>query len=369
MVRTRKQLMKILFVVSIACLCFSYTRVSASYSTLIDSLSNNISDPGQVKMLITNYCDVVLRSSAFVQNEGVYNAKYSAFVYLLCSNVDAATSSNMSLYLGSKTFKELWFQDIVTTSWYQRDLCNPMNNDCNLSKTIPNLFNDIMNDYVNIKQASLYGLIGDYTDDNELGDVVNDYFAGYFGVAICDNDKNDYDKTCRMAKSYIKNVKNVLEDVRILDPKIILNMVPNDKDISCSQWSNVALNLFYCGFKDTWASMVSFNNLVYNELFYYRLFAGYYMIMIQQHPSLLIKNTRVTNSSQILKRFSSQYIWSKTALSLSLRMMRDMYMGFPFHVGFSMYQEDLDGFGKSLARIAPPIYTLYDKLRNVQSAE
>ena len=66
--------------------------------------------------------------------------------------------------------------------------------------------------------------------------------------------------------------------------------------------------------------------------------------MIQNYPSLLAKNTYMSDYADILKSFSTQYMWSKDALSLSLRMMRDTYMAFPFHVGFSMYQEDLNGF-------------------------
>jgi len=85
--------------------------------------------------------------------------------------------------------------------------------------------------------------------------------------------------------------------------------------------------------------MMSFVNLAYNEIFYYRLFMGYYMTMIQKYPNLL---PDYTSYDTISRKFSSQYIWSKSALSLSLRMMRDTYMAFPFHVGFSMYEEDLD---------------------------
>jgi hypothetical protein len=121
------------------------------------------------------------------------------------------------------------------------------------------------------------------------------------------------------------------------------------------------LNIFYCGLKDTWStSMASFVDLLYNELYYYREFVWMYMTMIQEHPSLWL------SYSTINKKFASDYLWSKRAMSLSLRMMRDMYVAFPFHIGLSMYQENLDKFWKDLADIAPPIYTLYDKLRNVQ---
>ena len=88
--------------------------------------------------------------------------------------------------------------------------------------------------------------------------------------------------------------------------------------------------------------MVSFVNLLYNELFYSRLFMGYYMVMLQKTPLLLVNTTHTTSYATIFKKISSEYVWSKNALSLSLRMMRDTYMAFPFHVGFSMYQEDLD---------------------------
>jgi hypothetical protein len=66
--------------------------------------------------------------------------------------------------------------------------------------------------------------------------------------------------------------------------------------------------------------------------------------MIQKYPQLLLRNTYITEYTSILKTFSTQYMRSKDALSLSFRMMRDTSMAFPFHIGFSMYQEDLDGF-------------------------
>ena len=72
--------------------------------------------------------------------------------------------------------------------------------------------------------------------------------------------------------------------------------------------------------------MVSFVNLLYNEIYYYRLFIGYYMTMIQQYPEIN------ADYNAIFQKFSAEYVRSKSAMSLSLRMMRDMYMAFPFHV-------------------------------------
>jgi len=324
-------------------------------------------DPSTVKFLIENYCSAVL--SAEPQSEGnfIYNAKYSAFVYLLCSNISTASASKLDAkYFKRTSFAELWFQDIVTDeNWYQINLCSQqssLSNDCDLATNIPDLFNNIMNDYFNMKQWSLYWLLFPFTSDEELKTQVNWFSNDYFTIDLCDNKVRPYDKTCRAMKSYIKNVRNILSEVYILDTDEVLKL-PNPA--SCA--STPDKNIFVCWLKDTWASMVSFVNLLYNELYFYRLFMWYYLVTIQRFPLLLINNQYNNDYSVILKSFSSQYIWSKNALSLSLRMMRDTYMAFPLHIWFLMYQEDLNRFWKTLANIASPIYILYDKLRNVQS--
>jgi len=42
---------------------------------------------------------------------------------------------------------------------------------------------------------------------------------------------------------------------------------------------------------------------------------------------------------------------------------------FPLHIGMVMYQEHANIFMKDLAKIYPPIRTLFDKFRNVQKTE
>jgi len=101
---------------------------------------------------------------------------------------------------------------------------------------------------------------------------------------------------------------------------------------SCGE-TDLTKDIFLCGlYGDTAGSLVSFTNLVYNELFYYRLFMGYYFTMLQKNPTILINNTRNTDINKLIKKSSNQYIRSKDALSLTLRMMRDTYMAYPFHI-------------------------------------
>lgn len=234
----------------------------------------------------------------------------------------------------------------------------------------------IITDYVNMKQSNIYGLSRNGKLDSDIEDQVNVFSCSYFGIRICGTSDRKYDTTCRTMKSYIKNAHNLLSDVSVFSATVLLDFNQLNKDTSnicdvnvkksldiCSDKTSSGYDLLLCAlYGDTMTPFVSFENLVYNELFYYRLFVGYYLTMLQQHPGILTKNI-----STIAKEFSSQYTRSKSASSLTFRMLRDMYTAFPFHIGMLMYKEDLDGFGKEISALAPPIYTLYDKLRNVQA--
>lgn len=51
-------------------------------------------------------------------------------------------------------------------------------NGCDLSKVLPPLFSTILNDYTNMKEASLYGI--DKTDLTDLAALANQFAAHYF---------------------------------------------------------------------------------------------------------------------------------------------------------------------------------------------
>jgi len=117
-----------------------------------------------------------------------------------------------------------------------------MDNDCDLASNVPMLFNSIMEDYINIKQAGLYGYLAHYTSDDELHTMINEYSTEYFGINICDNTTHPYDKTCRMVKSYIQSLQNIMTEVRIFDVKKILALQKSQKE-SCTSDSR---DIFYC---------------------------------------------------------------------------------------------------------------------------
>lgn len=352
----------------ILCVLFAHTRTFAESPKTFDQFFTSISDSlfassATVKDgedMVRTYCSAVMNAGVFKRNDNdgfIYDPAYSSFVYLLCEQ--SIKSKLSETYFKRTTFTELWLTD--------NGYC-PSSSDCAFATIVPKLFNDIMTDYTNIKEANLYGLIWDFTMDKEIEDQANVYSQAFFGVDICQKKDRSYPSTCRDMKSYIRKAKNMMSKLDILSGSAILSMKPIEKESDCSA-QNTTHDLLYCWLFDTWASFLSFVNLSYNELFYYRLFMTYYLLTLQSNPGILAKNDFLHNYDKILKTFSTQYMWSKSALSLTFRMLRDVYVSFPFHIGFLMYQEDLDGFGVSLAGIAPPIYTLHDKLRNVQKSE
>jgi len=401
MIGLRKKCTQLGIIALVAGVFFSHARVSATdtFTPYFDTLSSKLfaeTTPLTTQAIISNYCTMVLASSGFSQNNFIYDAKQSVFVYLLCSNVvkDSVSSSTFftgaDKYFARKTFQDLWFQSFsISANQNTHNMCYPMSDECNLAKNVPNLFDDIMTDYVNMKQANFYGLVWDFKTDEDMEAQINIFSQANFWMNICEKSDHSYASTCRAMKWYLKNARNLLSDVRILSGWWILDMVKpivevNAKNLRVVPMVTVAkstnltpcttrdenYNILLCGlYGDTSTSMVSFVNLTYNELFYYRLFMSYYFLMLQKNPGTLIKSSQNNDINAIMKKFSSQYTRSKSALMLTFRMMRDTYMAFPFHIGFLMYQEDLDGFWKLLKKIYTPIDTLSYKLSHVQKPE
>ena len=350
---------------------FGYTPVVAAtpvdgyIARLVDNTLYE-SSPSSVKQIVATYCEAVLSAPAFLQNSFVYNAKYSAFVYGLCQ-WQQSSSALFSDYFLSTRYATLGIRDIHKGY----DTCANLSNDCNIPLVTSNFLSSLIADYVAMKQSNMYGVIWLFTGDTDMEPQINTFSQAYFGLDVCD-DTHRYTSTCRTMKSYFTQAYRMLSDVKLLDSPAILSasarMIATTPHACLA--TGTTYDIFLCGlFSDTQTSMISFVNLTYNELFYYRLFMGYYFLMLQKNPTILAKNTYYKESSLLLQEASNQYIRSQDALSLTLRMMRDLYVAYPFHIGFLLYQEWLDGFGNILAKITVPIYTLYDTLRNVQKPQ
>lgn len=54
---------------------------------------------------------------------------------------------------------------------------------------------------------------------------------------------------------------------------------------------------------------------------------------------------------------------------MSLSMLHELRVTFPLHIGLLVYYEDLFRLRKELIKAVTPLYTLYDKLKNVQKSD
>jgi hypothetical protein len=139
--------------------------------------------------------------------------------------------------------------------------------------------------------------------------------------------------------------------------------------------------------KDVWftqdyADQQAIVNVMYNELFFYTLFASSY----EQYIREIMKDTKDSEKPQALKWLSinpgdnsygiflqNQSISNRKKIQLTtqqtLRKLFSLQSSFPIHIWFLLYQEDLYNFRKVLSNIYLPFHQLHYKLENVQSKD
>lgn len=110
------------------------------------------------------------------------------------------------------------------------------------------------------------------------------------------------------------------------------------------------------------------------EHFFYRLFLTYYDYVIQTDRTIFPDQYREASALSAKRLMVSQSIgnyvsWSKQALGMSLGMLHELRITFPLHIGLLAYYEDLFKLRKELIKAVTPLYTLHDKLKNVQKPE
>ena len=369
-----------IFVISCCLIGLNMACVSASsLDTYIASLHDSLlfDDPTAVstKKIIQKYCLALQENPSFVGDDFVYNSQQSAFVFLLCNHVGAVSFTASwfdasRFFQGTKVASNKWIFRATSLSGIgiTDSTCasSTLMNGCDLSKVLPPLFTTIVNDYTNIKEASLYGVAD--TDLTKVESLANTFAANYFTpwLVLC-GDTSVYPKTCRVMKNYIQSAIKTFANTTLFYPWALVSRATAAAP-SCAS-TNAAYQLIPCGLlADKRDSLQGFTALMYNEQFYYRLFINYYTLIITANPQVISSNSKVISTDLFEKktRFANELIWSQQTISSTIRSLRDIYASFPLHVWFMMYQEDIVSFGKRLAKLAEPLYTLYDKLRNVQ---
>jgi hypothetical protein len=60
---------------------------------------------------------------------------------------------------------------------------------------------------------------------------------------------------------------------------------------------------------------------------------------------------------------------SRDAIKTTIRLIKELQMTFPMHIGFLLYTEGINAFVGKYNQILSPIYTLSDLFRNVQDTK
>ena len=345
-----------------------------------------------VRAMTEQFCTMV--SAAKCTHDGnLFDANQSVFTTLLCDNVWMG-----ELFTG---IVRIWEESVLMKTWFEQfgiydygflddsewtdiNFCdyrvNYMNG-CNYAEHLPKMFDEIMNDFFNIKHADLYGV--DSINDDITSEMVANKFANNkitwlwmpwtYEKSICNPDNDYYGDTCKYLTNYMKNVKNLLNSTKIIDVGNLVDNKIGNVDEVCT--INFADNILYCSLLwDNITPEQSFLNAVYNEYLWYRLFISYYSyeLSVESEFSELMNGDRIEKmrwNREKIYSFQEQMWRSRQAVSVALRSLSEISSSFSLHVWFLMYQEDSKIFMKRLSKLYPPIMTLFDKLRNVQKAE
>lgn len=319
-------------------------------------------------------------------NSIYYNPKHSVFVHIVCDKLWWYTSNFKTR--STKEEKTYFLKDDrVTLGIYGNSDtdygCNPSfgMNDCDVAIIFTDIMQRILNDMFDIKQAAVYG--GVYFTTPSVEEKINKFISqSLVWLELCPNNKCDYPKTKNRLEAYFKRWNALLQRLDIINREYIKKIANGSQTmewtkIDCAYpWKETTeYNIFICGFgSPDRNSLDTFTLMIHNELFFYRLFMAQYMWWIQAERKILPKwydslDKYAAKTADIIAITQQQVARTQDATDLSMKMLREMYATFPIHIWLLIYYEDLYRLRKELAKVVTPLYTLYDKLRNVQKQD
>lgn len=365
-----------------------------------------------VKSIVSNFCTAASDYKC-AYDWYYFDAKQSVFLSILCSNVwktwmylsDNLMTGETAL-LKKYKFVSFDVHNYIDQKTKQKSSINYCDytisnmNNCDLSYFVPHIFDILMNDFFNIRQASnmwISNLSWTFEKEKYANTYVNQHFP-WLSIqkgmewGICES--KYYTQTCKYLKNYMSQVRNLLTTTDVINVK---NLFEVNENVKCD--TNFDSNILYCGLLGSQSlPLYSLLRAVYNEYFWYDLFMSYYQYnLLSQAQYLWEDEVAISFDEQIdsLKNFRknlwSQYLYdnldsqpinierayksqeqvyrSKQAISQALLSLSRVEYSLPIHVWFLMYQEDLKLFMWSLPKIYTPLRTLSDKLQNVQDAD
>ncbi len=342
------------------------------------------SKPSSRRSMISSYCNTVFSDDLadwFQHSSFHYSPAKSIFLHSICHPLEDSEWFD---------FDESEFDDNLLdyiNDWYQQQLIDPQTwcdyttdmNDCKFSYMLPTIFGTIMNEYSNIKLASIYWLSN--TDIEESIEEFSNTFFGKPEDIWCDwktylhaQDVEDNNKRhCQHPHTYVYLAWYLQEIQQLLQNAIVLNWNEIlDQDISSDQCvMNSDTDIIACSIKNNDYHWENFKNLLLNETMFYNLFITYFIsnsnnMELTWFSATSSANTVLREMSAEVEALQKEVHRSQEAVDLSWDSLINTYSTFPVHIWLMAYREDVINFRDNFAKVYTPVQQMYYRFRNVQ---
>lgn len=313
--------------------------------------------------IIKTFCELanpeVTRGNSSL--EETYDSSQSLFLFLLCQNKELKPDyfrEQTQKYLKPEAEKKLKKSKVCKDRYQEK---------CNLAELTDQIMTALFSELFSFKQAELFGLSQKtLLDEQTFIKKINLFAEEKFAIfKLCDDPDHAYPQTCKIMKNQMKTLLKRLKQFEILDTDSLFEAIEekkSDQDLkSCLFGEDYDLAL--CGtLGETDHGLKPFINLLYNELTRYTLFTNYYSQILSQRNEV---DFALNDEIQHLKSSQEKFLF---LTNQSLEDLNELAATYPLHIGMLIYWEDLLRFrNRSLSKLVSPFYTLYHKLRNVQS--
>lgn len=374
---------------TVLCVGFLWSSIgfADSYINKLDGLIGAINkvtkkdwtDKGLFTTLVTDFCNSMTSGDPMIYGktgyELRYNAKNSLFMYRLCMDTD--DKINIARWSGLSDQEDKSYVRFIKTDKASINILKSQlpSSFTRTSNYIETLFDTIAESYTSVYQATVYGKKWDekITKEILIDEFSKQYLSGKNYISICAKDKGyKYPQTCKKMTSYLQDASNSLKSS---DNILNVSLLYEDRKKLEKKWCDINKNDYStitCGLYGN--DITKFVNLMYNELFFYTSFTQYYTYILETQPQF--KTSAGQNQLDKTKARESE-IWlirqnvsdSRKAVKTSIRLIKELQMTFPMHIGLLMYTEAINTFVQKFNETLIPIYTLWDIFRNVQDTK
>ena len=420
------------------------------WSSLVDTLFVRSLDRETKRNLLEHYCDTLLwtvpapdwnitDNSMFTlyrdEEAFRFDPRTSIFVYTLCVNIDEAwdgVTYDTNYTYSKRDYDKDIFNELTYTLWTSKSLqpvavrdlvsiekddlnrawwipdqqrlddewtfhpCNPKTNmqGCKFSTLMPQLFRTIMNDYTNLKQASVMGYKRqeqsewDALQSTDIPFAITSFARSHFWnlndqKEPCDDPKRTYlsdslvsgkSDHCYHPATYELVAKNIESVDRLVRKTDILNWPQVMKQFCDTKAPrNTIHGCAFSSFGDQpgISDRQSTYNVYLNEYLWYSMFINYYLWQITStwtYSSLQQWNLydNYLNQQRDWAALSSELAIAKDSLNQSIRLLKNLQTRYPVYIWMEAYKEDVIRYKEQLTNLYTPFNQLYDTFRNVQ---